>query len=275
MKKSRKLLWLLYQPYKWLVFLPLLGISSCFFVAIGFILLMLFDEKTANSLGVGWARFNSYITPVRVKVIGRENIKKGQSYVIVSNHQSLFDIIVLFGWLLVDIKWVIKEELKKFPVLSFAANKGGQIWIDRSNPKAAYESLLRAKDKLTGGTSLMVFPEGTRSRSGDLGEFKKGAFRAAVALGLPILPITIINTNKILPPGTLDLFPGRAVMEIHAPVHTSGYDERSLEGLIGEVRAIIKKGLEDHALDQRPRSARFRSASGEMVGEYNSEEPVQ
>jgi 1-acyl-sn-glycerol-3-phosphate acyltransferase len=255
MSKTKKVLWLLYQPYKWLIFVPLLGISSCFFVAVGFIILVLFDEKTANKNGVLWARFNSFMTPMRVKVIGRENIKKGQSYVVVSNHQSLFDIIVLFGWLRMDIKWVIKEELRTYPVLSFAAEKGGQIWIDRSNPKAAYESLLKAKDKLTGGTSMMVFPEGTRSRTGELGEFKRGAFRAAVELDLPILPITIINTRNILPPKTLDLFPGRAVMKIHEPVDTNDYDERSLNRLISDVKAIIQKALEEHLQDQRPRVA--------------------
>jgi 1-acyl-sn-glycerol-3-phosphate acyltransferase len=251
--KTRKLLWLLYQPYKWLIFLPLLGISSCFFVGVGFIILILFDEKTANTLGVAWARFNSYITPARVKVIGREKIKKGQSYIVVSNHQSLYDIIILFGWLLMDIKWVIKTELRTYPVLSFAAEKGGQIWIDRSNPKTAYESLLRAKDKLTNGTSMMVFPEGTRSRTGELGEFKKGAFRTALELGLPILPITIINTRNILPPKTLDLFPGHALMKIHEPVDINDYDESSSDKLISDVKAIIQKGLDEHLQDLRPR----------------------
>jgi 1-acyl-sn-glycerol-3-phosphate acyltransferase len=192
---------------------------------------------------------------MRVKVIGRGNIKKRQSYIVVSNHQSLYDIIVLFGWLLMDIKWVIKEELRTYPVLSFAAEKGGQIWIDRSNPKAAYESLLKAEDKLTDGTSMIVFPEGTRSRTGALGEFKKGAFRAAVELDLPILPITIINTRNILPPETLDLFPGRAIMKIHEPVDTNDYDESSFDGLISDVKAIIQKGLEEHLQDQRPRVA--------------------
>jgi 1-acyl-sn-glycerol-3-phosphate acyltransferase len=253
MGKMRRVLWLLYQPYKWLIFVPLLAISSCFFVGVGFIILILLDERAANANGVLWARFNSFMTPMRVKVVGRENIKKGQSYVVVSNHQSLYDIIVLFGWLMLDIKWVIKEELRTYPVLSFAAEKGGQIWIDRSNPKEAYESLMRAKDKLTGGTSMIVFPEGTRSRTGELGDFKKGAFRAAVELGLPILPITIVNTRNILPPDTLDLFPGRAVMKIHDPVDINDYDERSFDRLISDVRAVIQKGLEEHQQDQLPR----------------------
>jgi 1-acyl-sn-glycerol-3-phosphate acyltransferase len=255
MSRTRKALWLLYQPYKWLIFVPLLAISSCFFTGVGFIILILSDETTANTLGVAWARFNSFMTPTRIKVTGRENIRKGQSYVVVPNHQSLYDIIVLFGWLLLDIKWVIKEELRTYPVLSFAAEKGGQIWIDRSNPEAAHESLLKAKDKLTGGTSMIVFPEGTRSRTGELGEFKKGAFLAALELGLPILPITIINTRNILPPETLNLFPGRVVMMIHEPVDINNYDESSLERLISDVKAIIQKGLDEHLQRKRPRMA--------------------
>ncbi|RJP34062.1 MAG: 1-acyl-sn-glycerol-3-phosphate acyltransferase [Actinobacteria bacterium] len=243
-KARRELPWLLYQPYKWLIFLPLLILSTCFFVGLGAVFVFLFDDRVANrTTGVWWSRFNSFITPMRVTVTGRENIGKGQSYIVASNHQSSYDIFVLFGWLGIDLKWVIKTELKRYPVFGYAVEKGGNIVIDRSNPKEAYRSLEKARQKATGGTSIIMLPEGTRSRTGELGEFKKGAFVLARDLGLPILPVTITGTREILPPKTLDLFPGRATMKIHAPVDIDEYDDESLDRLSRDVRDIIQRGL--------------------------------
>lgn len=238
--------WLLYQPYKWLIFAPLLVISTCFFVGLGVLVILLFDDRMANrTTGAWWSRFNCFMTPIRVTVVGRENIQDEQSYIVVSNHQSLYDIFILFGWLKMDLKWVIKKELRSFPVFGYAAEKGGNILIDRSNPKEAYESLKRAKEKCTGGTSLIILPEGTRSRTGELGEFKKGAFWLAQNLDLPILPVTILSTRNILPPDTLDLFPGRVVMKVHEPIDVKRYGEGSLDVLITDVRDVIEQGLDD------------------------------
>jgi 1-acyl-sn-glycerol-3-phosphate acyltransferase len=243
---SKRILRLLYQPYKWLVFAPLLVLSTGFFVGLGIVIIFLFDDTVANrTTGVWWARFNSYITPMRVTVVGRENITKNQSYIVASNHQSSYDIFVLFGWLGIDLKWVIKKELRRYPVFGYAVEKGGNIVIDRSNKKEAYESLQKAKHKTTNGTSIIMLPEGTRSRTGQLGEFKKGTFWLAQQLNLPILPITIQNTRNILPPKTLDLFPGRATMKIHQPVDLNHYDGDSLDKLIADVRNIIQKGLDE------------------------------
>ncbi len=249
-----RFLHLLYQPYKWLVYLPLLALSTCFFVGLGVVLIFLSGDRMANRIaGVWWSHFNAFITPMRVTVIGRENIARDQSYIVCSNHQSSYDIFVLFGWLGIDLKWVIKKELKKYPVFGYATEKGGNIIIDRSNPKEAYESLERARQKIKGGTSIIMLPEGTRSRSGELGEFKRGAFVLARDLDLPILPVTITGTRKILPPKTLDLFPGRATMRIHAPVGIEKYDDDEIDRLMADVREIIRKGLEE-----QPRSRQER-----------------
>ena len=243
-KHRRSILYLLYQPYKYLIFAPLLVLSTCFFVGLGVIIIFLFDDYAANrTVGVWWSRFNSYITPMRIIVLGKENIVKNQSYIVVSNHQSSYDIFVLFGWLGIDLKWVIKTELRKYPVFGYAAEKGGNIIIDRSKKKEAYQELQKARQKITNGTSIIMLPEGTRSRTGELGEFKKGAFWMSRELDLPILPISISGTREILPPKTLDLFPGRAIMRIHEPVDIHQYDEDSQDRLISDVRNIILKGL--------------------------------
>ncbi len=245
-EKMKKFLYILYQPYKWLVFFPLFIVLTGLLVLIGILVLIVFDDFAANrTTGVWWARLSGYITPILVKVTGREHIQKKQSYIIVSNHQSMYDVLVLYGWLGVDLKWVIKKELRKVPLIGFAAEKGGNIFIDRTDPRTAYESLRQAREKIVNGTSIIILPEGTRSRSGELGEFKKGAFWLALQLKLPIVPVTIMNTGKILPPRTLKLFPGRAILKIHQPIDTAPYDESSYDALITRVRDVIRAGLED------------------------------
>ncbi len=178
-----------------------------------------------------------------VKVYGRENIDKNQSYVIVSNHESQFDILLIYGWMGVDFKWVMKKELRKIPVLGIACEKLQHIYIDRSNHMASIKSLENAKKRIVNGTSVMFFPEGTRSADGSLGDFKKGAFRMAIDLGVPILPVTIVGTRDILPTKTLALFPGKAKMIIHKPVDISGYDNKNIEKLIEKTREIIASGF--------------------------------
>jgi 1-acyl-sn-glycerol-3-phosphate acyltransferase len=235
----------IYQLYVWLIVIPLLIFSTIFFVFLGVIVVILRGDRVAHrTTGVWWARFNSYITPMRVTVLGRQNIRKGQSYVVVSNHQSSYDIFVLYGWLGIDIKWVMKKELRKVPVFGFAGKMGGNIYIDRSSPMAAYASLEAAKKKLVEGTSVVILPEGTRSKTGEIGPFKKGAFVLATDLGIPILPVSISGTRSILPPGTLRLFPGRAVMEVHKPISVSPEDRDNIDDLVKRIRGIIESGFE-------------------------------
>ena len=262
-RRSGRSFWLLYQPYKWLVFLPLFALSTCFFVGLGVVLIFFFDDRAANRIaGAWWARFNAYITPIKVKVEGKENVEKGRSYIVCSNHMSSYDIFLLFGWLGIDLKWVIKKELRAYPVFGYAVEKGGNIVIDRSNPREAYRSLENARQKVAGGTSIIMLPEGTRSRTGELGEFKKGAFVLARELGLPILPVTITGTREILPPRTLDLLPGKATMRIHPPVDVNRFSGEPLEKLIHDVREIIRGGLEG---SREERASRARRASGKRM----------
>ncbi len=240
----KKILHVLYQPYKWLIFMPYLAMSTMFFGSLSIILVVITNPKITSFIcGALWSRLNGYITPIRVKNSGRENIDKKQSYVIVSNHQSQYDIFVLYGWLGMDFKWVMKQELRKVPGLGIGCEKMGHIFIDRSNHERALASLNEAKKKIVNGTSVIFFPEGTRSRDGIMGTFKKGAFKMAIDLGLPVLPITIIGTKDILPSDTIDLFPGTAKMIIHKPIDTSGYNDENLELLMKRTHDIIKSGL--------------------------------
>jgi 1-acyl-sn-glycerol-3-phosphate acyltransferase len=246
----KKILFILYQPYKWLIFAPILAISTLFFGFLATFLTFFINPKIVSLIGVIWSRMCSYLTPMFVKVIGRENIDSNQSYIIASNHQSHYDVFVLYGWLGIDFKWVMKQELRKIPALGIACDKIGHIYIDRSNREAALASLNAAKDRLVNGTSALFFPEGTRSRMDEMLEFKKGAFKMAITVNLPILPITIIGTRKVLPADTLNLFPGRAKMIIHKPVDVSGYNDGNIQELMEKVKNIIKSGFDMQYDDQ-------------------------
>lgn len=235
---------IVYKFYTWLVFAPILAISTFIFGTAACLLVFFLPPRTVSWLcGRYWARVNSWATPMRVVVEGREHIDPQASYIIASNHQSLFDIFVLYGWLDIDIKWVMKKELRKVPFIGIACARLGHIYVDRSNREAALASIEAAKARIVGGTSVLFFPEGTRSRDGRLRTFKKGAFRMALDLNLPILPITITGTREILPSDTLDLYPGRATMTIHAPIPIADYRLENLDALVEETRRVIISGL--------------------------------
>jgi 1-acyl-sn-glycerol-3-phosphate acyltransferase len=242
LKPMRKVLYYLYQPYKWLFFGPFFIINSIIFGTLA-VLVSPFGQRLAGWIGVAWARFNSYLTPIFVRVKGRDNITEGQSYVVVANHQSTYDIFVLYGWLGIDFKWVMKKEIRKIPGVGFGSEALGHIFIDRSSTKAALESIGKAKDKIRRGTSVVFFPEGSRSKTGEMLSFKKGAYRFAFDLDLPILPVTITGTRKIMPPGGLDVFPGTAEMIIHPPVDIKKFGLDNLSALMEHTQEVIRSGL--------------------------------
>ncbi|HUN54415.1 MAG TPA: lysophospholipid acyltransferase family protein [Smithella sp.] len=233
-----------YQPYKWLFILPLLLATTFVFGICAMITSLLLTPRAGGIFAVMWARVNSFFTPMAVNVNGAKNIKPGTSYVIISNHQSMYDIYVLYGWLGVDFKWVMKKELERVPVLGLACRILGHIYIDRSNPQGAVETIRAAKTKIVNGTSVLFFPEGTRSDDGALRPFKKGAFKMALDLGIPILPVTINGTRNVLPKKTLDLMPGGATMTIHQPISVADYREENINELMERARLVINSSLD-------------------------------
>lgn len=243
-EQTRRLLRLLYQPYKWLVFIPLVLLLTAFFGSLATLLAIAIGPRVASLAGVSWARVLLWATPVQVTCIGRANLDPRRSYVIVSNHQSQYDILLLYGWLGVDFKWVMKQALRQVPFLGYACERIGHIFIDRSDRIAALASINAAKRRIAGGTSVVFFPEGTRSRTGELQRFKKGAFHLALELGLPILPISLTGTRAILPTRTLDLFPGRVGLIIHPAIETDGLAASDLPHLMDQAAAAIRAGLQ-------------------------------
>ena len=241
--RDNRILLNLYQIYKFIVIFPCVGVSTIALALPAALLLFVFGPKTAQICGKIWSRFNGFMTPMLVSVVGMENVDRKQSYVIVANHLSLYDIFAVYGWFPVDIRWVMKIELRKIPIMGYMAEKMGHICIDRSNSRAAINTINAAKNRITGGTSAFFFPEGTRSETETMLPFKKGAFRLAVDMGLPILPLTIVGTNYVLPTNTISLFPGRVKIIAHKPIDIKGYNYETLEKLMNDARIAIESGF--------------------------------
>lgn len=242
-KYVRKMLRIMYQPYKWLFVIPMVGISMAVF-GTGAIIASYFSKKAACMVfGGTWARFVAGMTPMVLTVSGRENIDKKQSYVVVANHQSVYDMISIFGYLKMDLRWVMKKELRKVPFLGYSSVRVGNVFVDRSNTAAAIKSIAKAKETIRDGVSMMFFVEGTRSLTGRMGDMKKGAFIMALEMGLPILPVTVDGTSSILPATTLDLFPGKARMVIHEPIDISEYSMENINELMARTKDTLASEL--------------------------------
>ncbi len=241
----KKFLYLLYQPYKWIFYIPFFFISTLFFGALAVVTAFVFNDRVASFFGgVIWSRIHAWLVPIYVKVTGRRHIVKNQSYVVIANHQSAFDIFVLYGFLNIDFKWVMKQELRKVPGIGIGCEKVGHIFIDRSNHEAALASINAAKKKIVNGTSVIFFPEGTRSMDGRIMPFKKGGFKMALDLNLPILPVTLSGTRDVLPCKTLDLFPGKVEMKIHPPIRVEGYTKDNITVLMEKVRHVMVQEID-------------------------------
>ncbi len=147
-----------YSAYKYSVFSPLFGLGTSILALISIPLSFVVSEKTIQPGGVIWARYYRLITPMFVRTRGTEHIRSGQSCIVVANHQSRYDIFVMYGWLPVNCRRVMKIELRKVPIIGCFCERAGHVFIDRSNPEAAVESISRAKVRITDGISILFFP---------------------------------------------------------------------------------------------------------------------
>lgn len=238
-----------YALYTWLFFIPLIVLDCIFF---GAVCLLLWPFLSARHVGfataIPWARIGLFFSGVKVTVHGREHLNKAQGYVVVANHLSLFDILVLYGWTYIDLRWVVKKELRYVPIVGICCTALGHVFVDRSNPEKAIASLQKSKKRMVNGTSILFFPEGTRSRDGKLQRFKKGAFHMAKDLNLPVLPISIQGTREILPSDTSRLTPGKEVtLVIHPPIEIGGRDANELARLS---HSVISAGLQASSSSQ-------------------------
>ena len=206
-----------------------------------------FFTRTGNPVHIIariWAQSILMVSRVHVSVQGLSNIEPDKSYIFMANHQSNFDIPVLLGYLPVQFRWLAKAELFKIPVFGRAMLGAGYVKIDRFDQESAFESIKEAARKMKDGISVMIFPEGTRSKDGSIRPFKKGGFVMAVDSGVPIVPVVIRGTWSIMAKSSLQINHGQVEMTLAKPIDTTGYSRETKEELMERVRTAICRGFE-------------------------------
>ncbi|HJL00291.1 MAG TPA: lysophospholipid acyltransferase family protein [Polyangiaceae bacterium LLY-WYZ-15_(1-7)] len=191
-----------------------------------------------------WSRHGVEIADMRVRVEGREHVEPGQTYVVMSNHMSNMDILVLFHVFPSTLRMVAKIEMRKIPIMGPAMEAAEFIFVDRKNHERARRAIDVARERLTSGVSVWIAPEGTRSADGRLLPFKKGGFVLALGTGAPILPITLTGTHAVMKKGDPRITRHRTVTaRFHPPVDVGAWDWERRDELVAHVRGIIASGL--------------------------------
>ena len=191
------------------------------------------------TISKAWAWIMLKVTWVHPEIQGKEHIKKGESYIIISNHQSHFDILALVSKLGMQFRWIIKKELRKIPLFGYALYKSRNIYIDRSDREKAVKSIHEGVSRLPEGASIMFFAEGTRSPDGKIHQFKKGGFITALETGFPILPVTVNGSRKILPKKSMEFHPGPIEVIVESPINPNDYTPDKIDELIDRTRNVI------------------------------------
>jgi 1-acyl-sn-glycerol-3-phosphate acyltransferase len=180
---------------------------------------------------------------VEVDVEGGEHLAPGRTYVLASNHQSLFDTPILFAYLPLSFRILYKKSLNRIPFLGWHLFLSGHIGVERENPTRARASLDHATDRIRTGTSVVVFPEGTRSYDGVMKNFRKGSFRLAIKARTPVVPLTIADSHRVMKRGRVTVYPRKVRLTIDAPIEVEGLEETDAASLSLRVREVVARNL--------------------------------
>lgn len=195
-----------------------------------------------------WCRWITAFSFVKVEVSGTEYLEKGKPYIFAANHQAVHDIMLVGGWIPTPFRWVVRKEWYKTPILGWHLSRAGSISIDRSNPRASAKSLLESAKTIKEGTSVLIFPEGTRNQDAILQKFKSGGFVLAQKSGVPIVPVTIIGAKDIIPKGEWIGTPGTVRMVLGKPIDTNLFKKNERDKLIHAVEDAIAEHLPPESL---------------------------
>ena len=192
-----------------------------------------------------WSRFTCVLFLMRIEVKGRENIRQGESYVFVANHQGAYDIWLIYGYLNHNFKWMMKKGLRRIPVVGGACAIAGHIFVDNSSPAAIRSTMAKAERTLRDGMSVVVFPEGSRTFTGKMGAFHKGAYQLAMEFRLPVVPVTIDGAFDVMPRTARAPHWGTIRLTIHRPI-TPPADEADRRRVIDASRTAVASALPPH-----------------------------
>lgn len=211
----------------------------------------LFGQDAVHNWGILWGRSCLWLGGIRLTVHGSEHIPHGRPAIYLANHQSNFDIPILFSGLPLQFRWMAKQELFAIPLFGLAMARCGYIPIDRSDRRKAMRSMTAAAKRIKAGASVIIFPEGTRSADGGLQEFKKGGFLIAVKAQVPVVPIAIKGSCQVLAKGEKVIRAGRVEMRIFPPIATDGLKNADIDSLKEQVREPIAGMLEGVTSDEQ------------------------
>jgi 1-acyl-sn-glycerol-3-phosphate acyltransferase len=193
-----------------------------------------------------WSRDNLWLSRARVEIEGLENIDHARPQIFTSNHSGLHDILSLAAHLPIQFRWIAKKSLFNVPFMGWHMSRSGYIAIDRDNPRAAAKSIIEAAKVIRAGTKAIAFPEGTRSRTGDLGTFYSGVFALAVRTGVPLVPISVDGSYRVIMPKTLQVNPGVIIrIKIDKPMDLTPYSHSDKRRLMREVFEIMDRNLRE------------------------------
>lgn len=199
-----------------------------------------------------WSRMVLMTNRIRVVPIGADRLDPEHSYVFIANHASHLDSTAIAVGLPHTVRFVGKQSLSHIPIFGRATRRIGVIYIDRSNPERARQTLSAAADSLTGGISALFYAEGTRSPDGRLQRFKKGGVMLAIQTGLPIVPITVVGSHALMPKHDIRIRPGTIRVVVGAPIDTTGLTAARRDALLETVRTRIQLALDRYGPNRRP-----------------------
>jgi 1-acyl-sn-glycerol-3-phosphate acyltransferase len=192
-----------------------------------------------------WSKDNLWLSRARVEIEGLENINLNGPQILAANHSGLHDILSLSAYLPIQFRWIAKKSLFRVPFMGWHMRRSGYIAIDRENPRDAAKSIMEAADEIRNGTNAIAFPEGTRSRTGDLGGFHSGAFSLALRTGVPLVPVTLDGSYRVIIPKTLQVNPGTVIrIKIDRPIDLSSWSRGDKRKLMEDVFRIMSSNLE-------------------------------
>jgi len=193
-----------------------------------------------------WSRDNLWLSRARVVIEGLENVDLNKPQIFVANHCGLHDILSLAANLPIQFRWMAKKSLFNVPFMGWHMRRAGYIPIDRDDPRAAAKSIVAAAELIRGGVNAIAFPEGKRSRTGKLGAFQSGAFALALRTEVPLIPIVLEGSHRVIVPLTLQVNPGTVIrIRIAKPIDLAAYKKNEKLRLMEEVHGIMSRDLED------------------------------
>ena len=207
---------------------------------------------------VRWSKDNLWLSRTRVEIEGLENIDLSHPQIFVANHSGLHDILSLAAHLPIQFRWIAKKSLFSVPFMGWHMRRSGYIPIDRDNPREMAKSIMEAAKAINNGVNAIAFPEGTRSKTGILGKFYGGAFTLAMRTKVPLVPISLDGSYRVIVPTELRVNPGVILrIKIDRPMDLSQYTKAEKQRLIDDVFQIMNRNLEDLRGRRKPGEERL------------------